>query len=546
MQDHSHGERNGKRIGMRLNIAVINVGVVSSMTEKKIKTLRLVLGDQLNSEHSWFSVVDASITYVMMEVRSETDYAKHHIQKVLGFFAAMRSFAKALSSLGHQVIYIKINDLDNLQAIDLNCKKIIEDLNIEKFEYQLPDEYRLDQLINSFARTLSIPYEAFDSEHFYSTRSELGELFAGKSNYLMETFYRYMRKKHGVLLVDGDKPYQGKWNFDADNRQKLPKAHKPVEPLLFEHDLSELYREVASSSASTIGRVDAKRFLWPINRAESLILLDYFVDNCLHLFGTFQDAMAPNEWSIYHSRLSFSMNLKMISPQEVVNKVVEKYFDKPDKIEYHQVEGFVRQIIGWREYMRGIYWLKMPEYSTLNYFGHENALPEWFWTGKTKMNCLKYAINQSLDFAYAHHIQRLMVTGNFALLAGVHPDAVDAWYLGIYIDAIEWVEITNTRGMSQFADGGIVGTKPYISSAAYINKMSSYCTGCYYDKNIKTGERACPFNSLYWNFYKVNEGKLSKNPRIGMMYNVWYKMQADVQKDLLAQAEYYLEHINEL
>ena len=516
------------------------------MTENKVKTLRLILGDQLNLEHSWFSAVRASITYVLMEIRSESDYAQHHIQKVLGFFASMRQFAEDLKMQGHSVLYIKINDSNNRQGFAENCKSIIDELNIEKFEYQLPDEYRVDQNLKTFCNSLSIPCEAFDCEHFYSTRNEMADLFKGKSNYLMETFYRYMRKKHKVLLVDGDKPFNGKWNFDADNRQKLPKNHKPINPLVFEHDLRSLHQEILDAEIKTIGKVNARYYLWPISRKESLALLGYFLENCLHLFGTFQDAMAPNEWSIYHSRLSFSMNLKMLSPKEVVDKAIEKYFESEGKIEYHQLEGFVRQIIGWREYMRGIYWMKMPEYASLNYFGHERDLPAWYWTGKTKMSCMRDAIQQSLDYAYAHHIQRLMLTGNFALLAGVNPDAVDAWYLGIYIDAIEWVEITNTRGMSQFADGGIVGSKPYVSSAAYINKMSSYCSGCYYDKNIKIGERACPFNSLYWNFYKVNEDKLSKNPRIGMMYNVWYKMQADVQKDLLTQAEYYLDHINEL
>jgi deoxyribodipyrimidine photolyase-related protein len=240
------------------------------------------------------------------------------------------------------------------------------------------------------------------------------------------------------------------------------------------------------------------------------------------------------------------MNLKMLSPKEVVDKAISEYWKRPNEIEYHQLEGFVRQIIGWREYMRGIYWAKMPEFATLNYFENQSKLPAWFWTGRTKMNCLSHTINQSLEFAYAHHIQRLMITGNFALLAGVHPDEVDAWYLGIYIDAIEWVEITNTRGMSQFADGGIVGTKPYVSSATYIHKMSSYCVGCHYDKSKKTGEKACPFNSLYWNFFDKHELKLSKNPRIGMMYNVWRKMDANAKAALLEQANDYLTNINEL
>jgi deoxyribodipyrimidine photolyase-related protein len=374
----------------------------------------------------------------------------------------------------------------------------------------------------------------------------LKELFADKKTYLMETFYRYMRKKHKVLLEDENNPLHGKWNFDEDNRQKLPKNHKPIAPFLYSNDLTTIENEILLSKIKTIGFVDSKNFIWPINRAQSLALLDFFVENCLQLFGTFQDAMAPNEWSIYHSRLSFSLNTKLISPQEVVNKAIAAHFKNPASIAFHQLEGFVRQIIGWREYMRGVYWLKMPEYATLNFFEHTGLLPEWFWTGKTKMNCLKNAITQSLNFAYAHHIQRLMVTGNFALLAGVHPDEVDVWYLGVYIDAIEWVEITNTRGMSQFADGGIVGTKPYVSSAAYINKMSSYCSGCHYDKTKKTGEKSCPFNSLYWNFYDKHENKLAKNPRIGMMYNVWNKMNPDAKAELLMQADYYLKNINKL
>ncbi len=513
---------------------------------KTDKTLRLLLGDQLNINHSWYKTVDASVTYVLMEIRSETDYAQHHIQKVIGFFAAMQNFAKALEQKGHEVIYIYLNDESNLQSFDKNCEALIATNNFIKFEYQLPDEYRLDEHLKNFTSKLKITSNVCDTEHFYSTRNELKDLFAGKKMYLMETFYRYMRKKHHVLLEDGDKPLNGKWNFDEDNRQKLPKAHKPTTPLLFLNDVSEIEKEIKKSGAKTIGTVNSKNFVWPISRAQSLELLDFFVENCLPLFGTFQDAMAPNEWSIYHSRLSFSMNTKLLSPKEVVDKAIEAYFKNPGQIEYHQLEGFVRQIIGWREYMRGIYWMKMPDYATLNYFEHSEKLPQWFWTGKTKMNCLKDAIHQSLDYAYAHHIQRLMITGNFALLAGVHPDEVDAWYLGIYIDAIEWVEITNTRGMSQFADGGIVGTKPYVSSATYINKMSSYCTGCYYDKAKKTGEKACPFNSLYWNFYDKHESKLAKNPRIGMMYNVWKKMQPEAKTELLEQAEYYLNHINEL
>ncbi len=509
------------------------------------KILRLVLGDQLNSQHYWFERVDSDVTYVLMEVRTETDYAIHHIQKVVGFFAAMRAFATELAANNHQVIYIKLNDEDNQQSFDKNIQCLISKYSFNHFEYQLPDEYRVDQQLKNLCQSIAVTSAAVDSEHFFTTREELGSFFEGKKSFLLESFYRALRKKHDVLM-EGLQPVTGQWNYDGENRKKLPKNHKPIEPLIFDNDIASIVRELEQTDIRTIGNIDASHFVWPINRTQSLQLLEFFVTECLHLFGSYQDAMTPNEWSLYHSRISFSMNVKMISPQEVIESAIKEWRKRPNEIEYNQLEGFVRQIIGWREYMRGIYWLKMPEYASMNFFDNQEKLPEWFWTGKTKMNCLKDSIKQSLHYAYAHHIQRLMITGNFALLAGVHPDEVDAWYLGIYIDAIEWVEITNTRGMSQFADGGIVGTKPYVSSAAYIDKMSHYCGSCFYNKTLKTGEKSCPFNSLYWNFYDRNEEKLSKNPRIGMMYNVWRKMKPDAKAALLKQANYYLENINEL
>ena len=509
------------------------------------KTLRLILGDQLNSNHSWFNTVDDSVTYIMMEIRSETDYAKHHIQKVIGIFSAMRYFKNNLINHNHKVIYINLNDNNNLQTFENNIINLISEHNFTHFEYQFPDEYRVDLDLKNLCNAVSISSAAVDSEHFYTTRNELGDFFTGKKIYLMESFYRAMRKKHNVIM-DGDKPLTGQWNYDGENRKKLPKNHKAIAPFVFNNDVSTIYEEIIKTDIETIGIIDTKNFVWPINRSQSLELLDFFATECLPLFGSYQDAMMPNEWSLYHSRISFSLNVKMISPQEVIERCIEEWRKRPNEIEFNQLEGFVRQIIGWREYMRGIYWNKMPEYANMNFFNNQEKLPIWFWTGKTKMNCMKDAINQSLHYAYAHHIQRLMITGNFALLAGIHPDEIDAWYLGIYIDAFEWVEITNTRGMSQFADGGIVGTKPYVSSASYIDKMSHYCGSCYYKKAIKTGEKACPFNSLYWNFYDRNEAKLGKNPRIGMMYNVWRKMKTEDKAALLEQAEYYLKNINEL
>lgn len=509
------------------------------------KILRLILGDQLNQEHFWFQSVNKDVHYVLMEMRQETDYVRHHVQKVIGFFCAMRAFANELSVKGHQVIYYNLDDSQNTQKLTDNLKQLIHQLDIEKFEYQLPDEYRLDEQLKVFCKELTIPTTFVDTAHFLTTRGELAEFFKGKKSYLMESFYRSMRKKYQILM-EGNKPITGKWNYDKENRKKLPKDHVPTQPLCFERNVTVIYEMIQRAGVETIGNVNPKKFLWPVNRVESLQLLDFFLSNCLHLFGTYQDAMTPNYWSLYHSRLSFSLNTKLLSPLEVVQSAVKYWQANQQKVSIAQIEGFIRQIIGWREYMRGIYWEKMPVYRQLNFFENKRSLPNFFWDGKTKMNCLKQAIGQSLDYAYAHHIQRLMVTGNFTLLAGIHPDEVDEWYLGIYIDALEWVEITNTRGMSQFADGGIVGTKPYASSANYLDKMSHYCNTCYYKKKEKTGERACPFNSFYWHFYFRNREKLEKNPRIGMAYRTWDKMSIDKKEAIIQQAEKYLENINTL
>jgi deoxyribodipyrimidine photolyase-related protein len=508
------------------------------------KTLRLILGDQLNHQHSWFQQVDENVVYVMMEVRSETDYVVHHIQKVVAFFQAMRLFSDELKQKGNQVIYLHLDDSENKQSFTENIRWISQKQNIESIEYQYPDEYRVDRELLVLSELLNLPVSVVDSEHFFTSRTEFAEFFKGKKQFLMESFYRYMRKKHDILMIAGQ-PEGDKWNFDSDNRKKIPANHTIIQPYLFHRDVSDIVEMIRESGVKTMGEIEDKQFFWPVTRKDSLEILDFFIEYCLPYFGTFQDAMTLDSWSVYHSRISFAMNVKLISPQEVIEKVI-KHYRQNNSISLNQVEGFVRQIVGWREYMRGVYWMHMPEYASLNFFNHENKLPDWYWTGETKILCLSHSIKQSLQFAYAHHIQRLMVTGNFALLAGVHPDEVDEWYLGIYIDALDWVEITNTRGMSQFADGGIVGTKPYVSSANYIDKMSSYCGKCHYNAKQKVGEKACPFNSLYWHFYARNEQLLRKNPRIGMMYVTWDKMQPQVKAELLNQAEEYLSNINEL
>jgi deoxyribodipyrimidine photolyase-related protein len=508
-------------------------------------TLRLILGDQLNSQHSWFKQTDNRVLYVMMEVIQEQTYVTHHIQKILGFFAAMRNFAHQLKKQGHQVVYIRLDEADNFQQFDKNLNSIIQKHQINKFEYQLPDEYRLDIQLSDYCQTLKIESAKVDSEHFLTTRYEVKELFGDRDSYLMESFYRKMRTRLGILMVDG-KPEGDRWNFDAENRKKYD-GKVPLPNLqLFDHDVSALKQMLNAMQVKYFGNVDEHHFEWPLTRKEALALLDTFCQNLLPHFGTYEDAMLQTHISLFHSRLSFALNVKMISPAEVVNKVIAQWKINPDNIDIAQVEGFVRQVIGWREFMRGIYWAKMPGYAQLNYFNNQRALPKWFWTGETKMNCLSKCIGQSLNHAYAHHIQRLMVIGNFALITGLHPDEVDEWYLGVYIDAVQWVEITNTRGMSQFADGGIIASKPYAASAAYINKMSDYCKTCSYDPKKRHGHGACPFNSLYWDFFHRHQDKLERNPRIGMAYHLMKKFTKEELQSTLDQANFYLDNLDDL
>lgn len=507
-------------------------------------TLRLILGDQLNNQHHWYKKKNDDVLYVIMEVRQETDYVKHHIQKILAFFASMRHFANHLSEKGHHVKYLSINDKDNLQSISDNINALIQKHKIQKFEYQLPDEYRLDEQLHEFSRKLPIEFEAVDTDHFLTSRYTLSRFFQDRKKIIMVSFYRQMRKDTGILM-NNDKPEKEKWNFDTSNRKKWKGEVELPEWPVKTKDLSDIKKEIEASGITTFGNADAEKVHWPTSRDEALKILNQFCDKTLPYFGTYQDAMTEKSPVLFHSMLSFALNTKMLHPLEVVKKVEKAYYEN-ENVDIAQAEGFIRQIIGWREFMRGIYWKEMPGYANTNFFNHKRKLPSWYWNGKTKMNCLKHAIGQSLDTAYAHHIQRLMVTGNFALLAEINPDEVDQWYLGIYADAIEWVEITNTRGMSQYADGGIVGTKPYISSASYIHKMSDYCEGCYYKQSKKTGEKSCPFNTLYWHFLDHHRDKLEDNQRMRMMYNVWDKRKPEDKNKILEQARKYLDDIENL
>ncbi|MEX0996179.1 MAG: cryptochrome/photolyase family protein [Flavobacteriaceae bacterium] len=509
-----------------------------------MKTLRLILGDQLNQNHSWFEEVNENTIYFMAEMRQETDYVTHHIQKVIAFFESMQNFSAHLKAQGHQIIYHKINEPENTQSLVKNLEKIIKENDITVFEYQLPDEYRLDKQLKDFCKNSSLETNAYDTEHFLTKRDDLANFFKGKKQIIMEYFYRDMRKKHNIMMQTDKDPEGGKWNFDQSNRKQWKGEPAIPEALSFKKDVSKTLSEIKAAKIKTIGNIDAQNFQWPTSREESLELLEYFCEQLLPHFGDFQDALHTDEHFLFHSRLSFAMNSKMLHPKVVIDQVISYWRDNPETIDISQVEGFVRQILGWREFMRGIYWKEMPGYAEKNKLENTNKLPEFFWTADTKMNCLHHAIKQSLDHAYAHHIQRLMITGNYALLTQTHPDEVDKWYLGIYIDAIEWVEITNTRGMSQFADGGIVATKPYVSSGNYINKMSNYCKSCHYNVKKTTEDDACPFNALYWNFLDDKKAHFKNNNRMAMMMNLLNKKPASELQALKLKAQDIFENPN--
>jgi deoxyribodipyrimidine photolyase-related protein len=479
-----------------------------------MKELRLILGDQLNINHSWFTEVDSQIVYLMMEVKSEATRSPIHAQKLLGTFAAMRYFSAQLVERGHQVEYLKIDESDNQQSFSGNLEHQCQYHSAHSFFWQEPDSHYVDRELSNFLKNSGLPGGSVSSEHFYEERDSLELFMEKKKSWRMESWYRHLRVKHDVLMSDA-KPLGGGWNFDKENRKSWRGEPRPDAFVRPSHDHSQLWDEIVHSGIATFGNPSADNFQWPISREESLAQLESFCETNLRYFGDYQDAMSVKHETLFHSLLSFSLNTKLISPQEVVDRVIGGLTEDFENIA--SIEGFTRQILGWREYIRGIYWAKMPEYLTSNEFSFTRKLPKWYWTGEVGMNCLSVTIKQSLSTGYAHHIQRLMIVGNFSLLAGLNPHDVHLWYLGIYIDALEWVEAPNTIGMSQYADGGVLATKPYVSSSAYIDRMSDYCKGCRYSRKEKNNEKSCPFDTLYWDFLSSQRKTFDKNPRMAMM-----------------------------
>ena len=496
--------------------------------------LRLILGDQLNSRHSWFQCCRDDVVYLMLELRQEMSYVLHHAQKLLAILAAMRDFARHLQHQGHRVHYVRFDQPDDHDALETRLDALVEHYQATSFQWQLPDEWRLDQQLRNWSLKQTIPCQSADTEHFFSHRLEVDEFFKNKTQWRMESFYRHMRKKHHILLDEQNNPVGKKWNFDQENRKPWhgnPPVPMDVRP---KHDHQHLWQALQSGGIRYFGADHAEALRWPLNRFEALEQLNHFIRHVLTHFGDYQDAMHREEPLLFHSMLSFALNTKMLDPREVVAAAEQAGMD--GRASLSAVEGFIRQILGWREYIRGIYWARMPEYRSCNHLDHHQPLPSWFWNGQTKMNCVAHAIGQSLEYAYAHHIQRLMVIGNIALLAGLSPSSLHEWYLGVYIDAFEWVELPNTLGMSQFADGGLLATKPYVSSGAYIHRMSNYCQGCRYQQRLRLGELACPFNTLYWDFFQRHRNILRSNPRIAMVYKQLDQMSTEEIKLITARA----------
>ena len=502
----------------------------------KLRHLVLVLGDQLDAQSSALQGFDASRDMVWMaEVSEESTHVWSAKQRIAVFLSAMRHFALSLRALGLPLDYTRLDDADNAGSLALELGKAIARLRPSALVLCAPGDWRVLQSLRAVAKAHALPLDVRDDTHFFSTVREFASYAQGKKQVRLEYWYRELRRKHHILM-EGDAPVGGQWNFDADNRQAFGKTgpQNLPPPSRFAPDpiSLEVLALVKQRFADHPGRVDS--FAWPVTRAQALEALYMFIEQRLPLFGKYEDAMWAGQAWLYHSQLSCALNLKLLNPREVVQAAVQAYHSGHAPLA--AVEGFVRQILGWREYVRGIYWLHMPGYLERNALKAQAALPAWYWTGQTDMACLKDAITQTLEHGYAHHIQRLMVTGLYALLLGVKPQAVHHWYLSVYVDAVEWVELPNTLGMGQFGDGGLMASKPYVASGKYIQRMSNHCAGCAYDPAQSTGLKACPFTTLYWDFLARHEVLLQQNPRMAMQLKNLAQLNASARANIAAQA----------
>jgi deoxyribodipyrimidine photolyase-related protein len=478
--------------------------------------LRFILGDQLTRSVSALNGIDTKRDVVLMvEVAAEATYVRHHKQKIALILSAMRHFAEELRSEGVRVDYVRLDDAANTHSFSGELKRAIERHRPEAVIVTEPGEWRVWDMMRDWHERFEIPVHIREDDRFLCSRAAFARWAGDRRQLRMEFFYREIRKSTG-LLMNGEAPEGGAWNFDSENRKRLPAGVTPPPLPAFEHD--PITRDVLALVASRFNDHfgDLEPFRWGVTRRDALAALADFIAHRLPHFGDYQDAMKTGEDFLFHAALSPYLNIGLLTAREVCESAEVAY--RSGRAPLNAAEGFVRQIIGWREYVRGIYWLKMPAYAETNFLAANRKLPWFYWSGETDMRCMSECIRSTRNHAYAHHIQRLMVTGNFALLAGIAPAEIEEWYLVVYADAFEWVELPNVHGMVMHADGGLLGSKPYAASGAYINRMSDYCKTCRYDPNEKSGPNACPFNYLYWNFLIENEEKLSKNPRMAMPY----------------------------
>ena len=503
----------------------------------ELRSLVLVLGDQLDLEAAAFDGFDPARDAVWMaEVAQESTHVASSRPRIAMFLAAMRHFALALQALGRPLHYTRLDAATNHGSLAAQLRADIDRLRPAQLVMTAPGDWRVLQALKSVAEACGLPLEIREDRHFFVSVREFAAHARGRKSLRMEFFYREQRKRQRVLMdpQDEEAPLGGQWNFDAENREAFTSDGPGPVPPRCRFDPDAVTREVIAlveqRFAEHPGRLDS--FAWPVTRAQALQALQAFIQQRLPLFGRYQDAMWPGDPWLYHAHLSAALNLKLLNPREVAAAAVTAY--EAGHAPLASVEGFVRQILGWREYVRGIYWTQMPGYLERNQLGAEADLPDWYWSGATDMACLRDALEQTLTHGYANHIQRLMVTGLYALMLGVHPKQVHAWYLAVYVDAVEWVELPNTLGMSQYADGGLMGSKPYVATGKYIQRMSPHCKGCRYDPAERSGDKACPFTTLYWDFLMRHEAALARNPRMALQVKNVARL-TDTQKQAVGE-----------
>lgn len=501
--------------------------------------LRLVLGDQLSHGLAALADIDASKDIVLMaEVHEEVTYVKHHKRKVALLFSAMRHFAGELREAGITVDYIRLGDTSSSgTSLGGELARAVARHKPDRLVVTEPGEFRLLRAMRDWQAEFEIDVEIRPDTRFLCPHEMFADWAEGRKVLRMDFFYREMRRHHEVLMKDG-KPIGGKWNYDAENRASPDLSLTVPKPKIFPPDeiTTEVLELVAEHCSDHFGDLDD--FGFAVTRDQALAVLDHFIAERLPLFGTYQDAMIEGEPWMYHSHIGCYMNCGLLQPSEVIRAGEAAYH--AGEAPLNAVEGFIRQILGWREFVRGIYWLKMPEYASLNFLQAKRSLPDFYWTGATEMNCIAQSVDATRRYAYAHHIQRLMVLGNFALLAGIDPRLVNEWFLVVYADAYEWVELPNVSGMVLFADGGYLASKPYAAGGAYINRMSNYCGNCRFKVAKKTGDEACPFNYLYWDFMIRNRDHLGGNARLGMMYKSLDRMAPERVVEIQSDATRFL------